>query len=157
MSRNKPLVFILAMAVALLITALPLPHWLMYWRPDFVALLMIYWSRRLSATTCIWIAFFLGILLDVLLVSRLGLHALSLVLLVFGVRFAWRRLAMLPSAQLSASIFGILILYLILNRVLLSWVGAAPDSWFLYWMPAITSALLWPRLNAFLNKILGER
>lgn len=85
-SNDNVLVLLVALVLAILLTLLPLPVFLEPLRPYWVGLVLIYWSMEVPRPLPLGAAFLIGLLLDVLTASLMGLHALSLVVLVYLVR-----------------------------------------------------------------------
>ena len=83
MLQFKSLVIYASLVVALILMILPLPDWAQIYRPNWVALVLIYWSMALPGRVGLWFAFFCGIVLDTLLGTLLGQHALALVIIIF--------------------------------------------------------------------------
>ena len=71
------------LAVAAFLSILPLPAWLQSLWPYWMALVLIYWCLETLGLITLGLAFFTGIVLDLLTGSLLGLHALSLVIVVY--------------------------------------------------------------------------
>lgn len=120
-----------------------MPSWASALRPDWVALVLIYWCLALPQRVGMGIAFILGITLDVLMGSLLGQHALALVTIVYLTLELHQRLRVFPLWQQALSILALLIL----NQFLLLWVsgisGHPVRSW-VYWAPALSGMLMWP-------------
>ena len=64
--RHGGWVILLSFAVALLLAVFPLPLWLGWARPEFVALALIYWVIALPQRVGMVAAFGLGLVLDIL-------------------------------------------------------------------------------------------
>jgi len=77
------LVIPLTLVVALTLQILPLPDWPQVYRPDWVALVLIYWSMALPKKVGLWFAFFTGLLVDVMQGTLLAQHSLALVIIIF--------------------------------------------------------------------------
>src|SRR5262249_61137804 len=73
----------LSLVLTLALSLVPLPHLISTFRPDWVAVVLLYWSltapRRFSLMTAFW----MGIVLDTLTGSLLGQHALALLVIVY--------------------------------------------------------------------------
>ena len=78
MSPLKYLVIYVSLMVALILMILPLPDWAQMYRPNWMALVLIYWSMALPQRVGLWFAFFCGIVLDTSLGTLLGQHTLAL-------------------------------------------------------------------------------
>lgn len=139
--RRLPVV--ITIIVALMLMVVPMPDWAAPFRPDWVALTLVYWAMMLPRTWSVGSAWLVGIVLDVAQGTILGQHALALCLIVFiTVRFHLL-MRVFPMQQLAATVFAILALY----QFVLFWINGvagvdvpAVD----YWGPVITGTLLWP-------------
>ena len=149
-SRRLPV--IITLIVGLMLTIMPLPDAAAAFRPDWLALLMIFWAMQLPRTWSVGSAWVVGIVLDVSYGTLLGQHALALCFIVFiTVRFHLL-MRVFPLSQLSATVFALLALY----QFLLFWINGvagvtAPAI--AYWGPVITGTLLWPFLFMFLSGV----
>ena len=61
MSQLRYLVVYLSLLVALVLMILPLPDAVQLYRPNWVALALIYWSMALPKRVGLWFAFFTGV------------------------------------------------------------------------------------------------
>lgn len=135
---------------SLMLMIMPLPEGIAYFRPDWLALIIIFWATQLPRTWSIGTAWFAGIVLDVVQGTLLGQHALALCFVAFvTVRFHLQ-LRVFPMLQLTATVFTMLSLY----QFLLFWINgvAGIDAPTIsYWAPVISGTLLWPVVSAFLS------
>ena len=147
-SRRLPV--ILTFIVGLTLTIMPLPGGIDAFRPDWLAMLVIFWAMQLPRTWSVGTAWIIGIVLDVSQGTLLGQHALALCCVAFiTVRFHLL-MRVFPITQLTATVFPILATY----QFLLFWVnGVAGVSAPLiaYWGPVISGTLLWPIIMAILS------
>ena len=147
-SRRLPV--IVTMLVALMLMLLPLPDWLRAFRPDWLALTLIYWAMMLPRTWSVGSAWLVGLVLDVSQGTLLGQHALALCIVVFvTVRFHLL-MRVFPMSQLTATVFSLLALY----QFILFWingVAGVPAPAIAYWGPVISGTILWPVITIFLN------
>ena len=146
--RRPPIIFSIIFALMLSIT--PMPDWAEAYRPDWVALTLIYWSMSLPRTYSIGSAWVAGLILDVAQGTLLGQHALALCLIIYvSVKFHLQ-LRQFPPLQLTATIFAILALY----QFILFWVngvvGINPPA-VVYWGPVISGTVVWPVLSLILS------
>jgi rod shape-determining protein MreD len=119
-------------------------------RPDFVAVMLLFWSftapRRFSLFTAFWI----GIVLDTLTGSLLGQHPLALLVIVYLAERFHLRIRMFPVSQLAIFVLLLLGLY----EFILFWIdGVANRTVPLIerWAPPLTGTLLWVVLFTFFN------
>jgi rod shape-determining protein MreD len=144
MSRGSGrLPVIVTIIVSIMLMVMPLPDWALAFRPDWVALILIYWAMMLPRTWSVGSAWIVGLVLDVAQGTILGQHALALCFIVFmTVRFHLL-MRVFPMQQLTATVFAILTLY----QFILFWInGVAGIEVQLvnYWGPVITGTLFWP-------------
>ena len=83
MYQLRYLVIYLSLVVALVLMILPFPDWVQIYLPNWVALVLIYWSMALPKRVGLWFAFFTGIVLDTSQGTLLGQHSLALVIVIF--------------------------------------------------------------------------
>ncbi|MCJ8341047.1 MAG: rod shape-determining protein MreD [Pseudomonadales bacterium] len=138
--------------VALMLSQIPLPRMLEWWRPEFVALFVIYWIMALPQRFGVGSAWIIGLLLDVLKGSVLGINAIALTLIAYCALLMHKRLRMFPLWQQALVIF----LLIVANQLIFYWLQAlagtkADDLQFL--IPAVVSALLWPWVFVLLRGI----
>ena len=147
-SRRAPI--IVTIVVALILMIVPLPDWAASFRPDWIALTLIYWAMMLPRTWSIGSAWIIGLVLDVAQGTILGQHALALCFIVFvTVRFHLL-MRVFPISQLTATVFALLALY----QFILFWINGVagiPSPAVSYWGPVITGAIVWPFLSMILN------
>jgi rod shape-determining protein MreD len=126
----------------LVLAVVPLPDLVAPFRPDWVAVILIYWAlaapRRFSLVT----AFLMGLALDTLMGALLGQHALALLLVVYLAERFYLRVRMFPVSQLAVSVLILLALY----EFVLFWIdGIAGRTVPLVerWAPPLTGTLAW--------------
>jgi rod shape-determining protein MreD len=150
--RESRTLVMLTIVAAILLALLPLPEALLMFKPYWVALVMIYWSMETRNMVNLGIAFLIGLLVDVLSGSLLGLHALSLVVMVFLVRRFRSRLRFFPPWQQALSVLALLVN----DRIILIWItallGEQMPTW-KYWLPPLIGMVIWPWLFLFLDRI----
>ena len=143
---------IVTLIVGLLLTIMPLPESLDPFRPDWLALLVIFWAMQLPRTWSIGTAWIIGLILDVSQGTLLGQHSLAFCVIVFmTVRFHLL-MRVFPLPQLTATVFGLLAVY----QFLLFWtngVAGTHAASTVYWGPVITGALIWPLLVMILSGV----
>ncbi|MDT8451983.1 MAG: rod shape-determining protein MreD [Gammaproteobacteria bacterium] len=143
---------VFTLIAAFMLAMMPLPDWAQAFRPDWVTLVLIYWTMALPASIGVTVAWFAGLMLDVSHGALLGQHALGLVLVIYIIHAQHQRLRVASMLQQSIVIFFLLLM----KQALVLWVdgimGRAPDTW-LYFMPSLTSALIWPWVHIILRDL----
>ncbi len=147
-SRRLPV--IMSFVFGLMLTIMPLPQTIEPFRPDWLALLVIFWTMQLPRTWSVGSAWIVGIVLDVSQGTLLGQHALALCCVAFVTVRIHLLMRVFPLPQLTATVFPILATY----QFLLFWINGvaginAPAV--TYWGPVISGTLLWPVVMIFLS------
>ena len=133
---------ILSLLVALLLTAMPLPASIIAFKPDWVALTLIYWTLTAPPAFGLATAFVVGLVLDTLTGSLLGQHALGLLLIVYVSSRFRLRLRAFPVLQ-STIVVAVL---LAANEFLLLWIDGIAGRTVPIgerWPPIAIGTLVW--------------
>ena len=142
--------------VALVLTLVPLPAWLAIIRPDFLVLVVFYWSVQTPRSAGIALGWVCGLLLDAFQGPVLGEHALAVALVAYlGVR-EHQRIRTKPLVQQALVLLVVLVLYEFVLWAIDGWSGH-PLTTPLRWVPALTGALLWPPVAATLAQTYRPR
>lgn len=150
--RTPRLAIALSLLAALVLQLFELPYPLAALRPLWVPLILVYWAMTLPQPTGLLTAWVVGLLLDVLLGSVLGQHALGLTVLValtLGLR-GW--LALFPVWQEAALLTALWLLYAFLMFWIDGATGHRADPW-LQWLPVLTTGLCWPLVVSVMNTL----
>ncbi|MEE8496289.1 MAG: rod shape-determining protein MreD [Xanthomonadales bacterium] len=144
MSRRRDglAVIHVTLLVAVVLTLVSLPSELAALRPYWVALVLIYWCLETQGLVTLGMAFSVGLVLDLLTGSLLGMHAISLVILIYLVTRFRARLRFFPTWQQALSVFALLLN----DRIILLWIVSLrgdPLPPLGFWLPPIVGALLW--------------
>lgn len=136
-------VILLTFIAAYVLAVVPLPAWLQWGRPEWVALTLIYWTIALPQRVGIVTALLLGLGLDVVKGSVLGQNALALVVVALLALLLYQRLRVYSLWQQS----GVVFILVGINMLICQWVQKLEGLSLLprlFLLPALTSALLWP-------------
>lgn len=142
-ARRGGWIILASLAVAFLLTSLPLPLWIDRFRPDWLALVLIYWCMALPDRVGIGSAWTVGLVLDAAKGTLLGQHALALAVVAFLTLKMHQRVRVFPLWQQALCV----LVFLLIEQLLVSWIngiiGYPPhDAWYL--VPAVGGMLLWP-------------
>jgi rod shape-determining protein MreD len=140
---GMPIPVALSLLVAFALTIVPLPDAVAPARPEWILLVLVYWGMAFPRRVGILVAFLAGLFLDVLQHQLLGQNALALAAAMFIVLQIYPRMRVYPLWQQA-----VVVAFLVgLTRFLNIWIQGAigfPPGNSLYWLPIVTSALLWP-------------
>lgn len=152
--RDRYSVIAGTLVLALLLTLLPVPAWLQLVWPYWVALVMIYWCLETLGMVTLGLAFCVGLVLDLTTGSLLGLHALSLTVIVYLVTRFRARLRFFPPWQLALAVLALLVN----DRIILLWIISLrgdPMPGASFWLPPLAGVLIWPWLFLALDRFRG--
>ncbi len=152
MLRLNYLVIPVSLVLALILMILPIPDWAQMYRPNWIALALIYWSMALPQRVGLWFAFFSGIVLDTSLGTLLGQHTLALVVIVFLNLNFYQRIRVLALAQQTFYVFALLLI----NQVMVAWVEGIlgrPTPLTAYFAAPLVGMLIWPWVFVILRDI----
>lgn len=131
-----------SVVIALVLSVVPLPQSVAAFRPDWVAVVLLYWCliepRRYGLLSAFWI----GLALDTLSGTLLGQHSLALLVVVYLSQRFYLRIRTFPASQ----VVLLVVLLLALYEFILFWIdGVAGNQVPLIerWGPVVTGGLLW--------------
>lgn len=138
--------------MALMLSIVPMPDTAAAYRPDWVALTLIYWSISVPRSCSVGTAWIAGIVLDVAQGTLLGQHALALSVITYVTAKFHLQLRVFPLSQMMATVMALLALY----QFLLFWINGVAGTYaevVYYWGPVVSGTLLWPVVAMFLSGI----
>ena len=146
----KPGFIALSLFSAFLLDLLPLGSFIEWIRPDFVAMLLLYWCIHQPLRVGIGTAWVFGILVDVADGTLFGEHALAYSLMAFIALVLRRRVSMLSLDHQFTHVTAIL---LIMQAVIVLTGFVAKDIFvgWTYFLGSLTAGLLWPSLTYLLK------
>ena len=145
----------LSIFVALMLNWLP---WQGLWlaaRPDFAALVLLYWCTHKPHRIGIGAAWVIGIFADVADSSLFGQHALSYTVLAFGGILLHRRIQMFDVPEQPLQVFPLLLISYA-TFALVHWFMRGHISWE-FFLGCLTSALLWLPMSMLLQSLRRSR
>jgi rod shape-determining protein MreD len=135
----------LTFILALMAHIVALPDEIENLRPDWLTLVLIYWCIALPERVGVGIGWLAGLLLDVASGALLGQNALTLAIVAYLAIRLHQRIRLFPLWQQSASVLLLVLLHLMLVLWIKGAIGQPISTWS-YWLPALTSMLLWPMM-----------
>jgi len=138
--------------LALLLTIFPLPDWMRYARPDWVALVLIYWCLALPERVGVITGWVTGLLVDLLTGTLLGQHAMALAIVAWLTLKFHQRVRLFPIWQQALTVLVLLVLHQLLTLWVSRFIGRPAPPWY-YWTPSITGMLCWPPIYLFLRSL----
>ena len=145
----------LSLVTTLALSSVPLPDAIAPLRPDWVAVVLLYWSLMAPRHFSMMTAFWMGIALDTLSGALLGQNALALLLIVYLADKFHLRLRVFPLSQLAITVLLLLGLY----EFVLFWIdGMAGRTVPLVerWLPPLTGTLVWCAMYVLFDRRARE-
>ncbi|KAB7623771.1 rod shape-determining protein MreD [Alkalilimnicola sp. S0819] len=151
-ARQGGWVIALSFFLALSLSVVPLPDWASSARPEWVLLVLIYWTLALPERVGVTVGWLVGLLQDTLQGTLLGQHALAYAVVAWLILRLHQRLRLLPVWQQATSI----LIMLLLARFILLWANGIigkPPADLGFWLSALLGAILWPWLFFILREV----
>lgn len=136
-----------------LLAILPLPDWLDLFRPSFPLLVVLFWAVALPDRYGSWSGWLLGVLLDVLRGTPLGMHALALALAGFAASRLSARMKIYPLPQQMLAVGVLAGMSVMVARMIGNMTDTTTAGLFTALLPVVTTAMLWPWASAFQDRL----
>ncbi len=142
-NQTGSITFILTIAIAMGMRIIPFSPTLDYFNPDWVLLVLMYWSLALPERVGVFNGWLVGLLVDVLTGRLLGQYALIYSLVCyFGVKFH-KRIRRYPIPQQSVFVF----FCLLFSQLIIFWIESMQASnrlQYAFWFPVFSGTFFWP-------------
>ena len=138
----RPWFIVFSLLAALVLNFLPTSAW--PWVPDWVALVLVFWSIREPRRVGMGAGFLLGVAMDVADVSLLGQHALAYVLASYGAAYLSRRILWFPLLQQALHVLPLLLLIQLVQFGVRVMPGASLPGLDYFIGPLVGVCLWWP-------------
>lgn len=119
-------------------------------KPDFLALVLLYWCIQEPRYVGVGAAWVLGLLMDVGDATLFGQHALAYSVLAYAAEYFRRRVLRFPLWQQAAQV-AVLLAFCSALVLLIRVVGGALVPRWTYMVPPFVGALLWPLISIILQ------
>ncbi len=146
----------LSLIIGLLLNLLPIQGYLLILRPDFVALVLLFWGAYQPERVGISIAFIMGLLMDVVNSSMFGQHALAYSIMIFIALLLRRRIHIFGLLKQIPQI-GILLLFTQSIILLTELLRRSDFPGWDYFLASLTGMLLWPIISILLEIPHGSK
>ena len=141
---------VVTLIAALLANLLPWSGWLLWVKPDFVALVVLYWCIEEPRRIGFVAAWLLGLFMDVADGALFGQHALSYTILAYAGIVLHRRVRGFSGTP---QVLHVILLLLLNDFIVLAIRAAAGADFpgFQYFVGSFVAGALWPPLGALLK------
>lgn len=150
--RRGGITIAVTFAVAYALAMVRLPDTLATFRPDWVAMVLIYWSIATPSRVGPVIGWLAGLMLDVLRTSLLGQHALAFALIAYLAGQFHQRIRNFPLWQQSLVVLTLLAV----ASALIAWIQVTIASHEIplgFWLTPVMSMLFWPFVFILLRDV----
>lgn len=152
-AENKGgIAIILSLFIAMLMNTIPFPEVIALFKPDWVAMVLIYWVMAVPNRVGVTSGWVLGLFVDVLEGSLFGINALSLAFVAFFVQMLYHRLRLFPRWKQALNVAVIVGIHRLLV-VSLTGLVENVNTDFSYWFPLISVAIFWPWVFIILRDV----
>lgn len=145
-------IILLSIVTALVLQIMPMPSMVDLYRPDWVLLVLAYWTMALPNRVNIGVTFLCGIVLDLLLGTSMGVHSFAMCLAIYVLAANYQRLRNYSVWQQSMVIGVVTSLY----HLVVFWLQHLLNDvyfQFEYLWPVVTSMVIWPWIFWFLRRL----
>ncbi len=136
--------------IAWALMIMPLPAEWQWVKPDWLALVLIYWILALPQSVGIVTGWSVGLIMDIVNGELIGQYALSMVLVAYFTRMLRYRLRLFPFWQQALTVL-VLVGASHMVLLLVQWLLGQPPRTFLYWASTFSSVLFWPWIYRLLK------
>lgn len=143
----RPLFIVFTLFVALVLNFLPTSDW--PWMPDWVALIVVFWSIREPRRVGMGSGFVLGLAMDVADASLMGQHALAYVLVSYAASALSRRILWFPVGQQALHVLPLLLVAQFVQLAVRAMPGVDFPGWN-YFIGPFVGTVLWLPLSVIL-------
>ena len=146
----KPWFVLLSIVVGLLLNLVPVAEPVSSYRPDFLAIVLLYWCIQEPRFVGVGTAWMVGLVMDVGDATIFGQHALAYAMLAYSAEFFRRRVLRFPLWQQAVQV-AVLLVFCALLVLLVRFVGGAALPKWSYLLSPLVGALLWPLASVLLQ------
>lgn len=139
----------LSLFLGLVLEVLPLPFDMMGYRPEFVYLIVIFWCVHSRAQNGVYLAFFLGLLLDLLQGNLIGIHAALLLGMVSVLRVFFPQFRVYGLWHQCMALFGVLIVSNVVYAMTQNFSFSVQELL----IAPLFSIIVWPILRLLLSLV----
>ncbi|OGT26703.1 MAG: rod shape-determining protein MreD [Gammaproteobacteria bacterium RIFCSPLOWO2_02_FULL_42_14] len=149
---NSYFLIVTSFLASFFLMMLPLPHALVWLRPPFTFIFLMYWMLASPERCNLGFAFCVGLFLDMLVGTPLGLHALVFVLIGFFVLKYAKAVVHFSLWQQAGAVALLAGSHVLIQGWLLTWFDHRAFH-IVHLLSAATTFLIWPPLSLLLDRL----
>ncbi len=126
-----------------------------WWRPEFVALLVVFWATYYPQFFGIFSAWLSGLSLDIVTLSPIGYHTIGIIVIAYISYLLYQRIRSYAIWQQAAWVFIVVGVYQLFGNWTSGFIGKEIDTNAFLLAPLVT-AFLWPVLVVSMEKLIRQ-
>ena len=146
------LLIFISFVVALILSTFPLPYEWRVWRPEFVALLVVYWTMHCPEYFGILMGWLCGLAYDIVELAPLGYNSLGLLIIAYISHLSYQRIRNYAVWQQAVWTFVLVGIYQLFCHWVNSFMQRSIEFTDFLYATTIT-AFLWPLLVVMIRAI----
>ncbi len=147
----RPWFIAFTMLAGFIANLMPVTGYVLMLKPDFLALVILYWCIQEPRMMGVGFAWFAGLFMDVADATLFGQHALAYAVLAYAAVFFRRRVLRFTLWHQAAQV-AVLLLFCAALVLLVRVVAGAPLPRWTYFVSPLVGALVWPVLSILLQR-----
>lgn len=141
---------VISLLLGLAFNLLPWMGWALWWRPDFLLVIMLYWVVQQPRSVGMGAAWWLGLLTDLINGAVFGQHAMAYTVAAFGALLLQRRILNFKPWQQALQVLPLLLVEQLVSILAATFAGHA-FSGAEYFLAVASGTLLWLPLSLLLQ------
>lgn len=147
---------LLTLMVALILNFIPLNPFLHTLRPDFVALVILYWCINQPQRVGMFAAICAGLMMDVHHAGILGHHAMSYCIIVYIASILRRRISIFQLIKQAPQI-GLILVIMQSFQILITLLSGAHFPGWDFYLASLSGTIAWPLVSYYLSAPLKAK
>jgi len=142
--------------VALFLNFIPLNSFLHTFRPDFVALVILFWCINQPQQMGMFLAFCTGLMMDVHYAGVMGHHAMVYCIIVYIASVFRRRISIFDLIKQAPQI-GVILVIMQSFQILITLLSGAHFPGWNFYLASLTGTIAWPIVSFYLSSPLKPK
>ncbi len=156
MKRAPHFTFWLSLYIGLVLQLVELPDALNLARPLWLPLILGHWALSEPRVPSLLGGLVVGLMLDAVLNTPLGQHALGFTAIVFIIQWLRSIFGLLPTLQAMLVLIPIWVLFVAIMFLMDGIHHHASNQW-MRWTPVLSTTMFWPLVHAILGHFAAPR
>ncbi len=150
---KRPITILLTLLLGILLDLIPMTRHLEAIRPHWTLMIVMFWALYLENLFSVGTAWLVGLFLDLTKSYIFGLHGFIFALATFLVKKYYLWLKGLTHLELTVLTIIIFLIQTVATTWINGFLGSTSPYPHLWFLPIISSTLLWPLISNLLNEL----